>query len=144
MSQSHWDYLTAKENQRQVVFWTMAAVAVPAAGAFLWWLSEKSYNNLAPYRVKATVWPASCHMASAFPESRHRVTAPITDMLCSTSIGQAPFLVISLECWQAMLTGGGVSFIMQLLLLYCAVAANPYSVLLCRTQTCQSVHGWVL
>ena len=50
MSQ-HWEYLTARENQRQVILWTVAAVAVPAAGAFLWWLSEKSYNNLAPYKV---------------------------------------------------------------------------------------------
>lgn len=50
MSQ-HWEYLTARENQRQVVLWTVAAVAVPAAGAVLWWLSEKSYNNLAPYKV---------------------------------------------------------------------------------------------
>ncbi len=50
MSQ-HWDYLTAKDNQRQVIVWTVAAVTLPAAGAFLWWLSEKGYNNLAPYRV---------------------------------------------------------------------------------------------
>ncbi|KAL3160740.1 hypothetical protein ABBQ32_010650 [Trebouxia sp. C0010 RCD-2024] len=48
----HWEYLTAKENQRQVVFWTVVAAIVPAAGAFLWWLSEKSYNNLAPYRYR--------------------------------------------------------------------------------------------
>lgn len=34
------------------MLWTVAAVAVPAAGAFLWWLSEKSYNNLAPYKYQ--------------------------------------------------------------------------------------------
>jgi len=50
----HWEYVTAKENQRQVMFWAVVAIVVPAAGAFLWWLSEKSYNNLAPYRVRAT------------------------------------------------------------------------------------------
>ena len=52
MSQ-HWESLTAKENQRQVIIWTVAAVAFPAAGAILWWLSEKGYNNLAPYRVSS-------------------------------------------------------------------------------------------
>ncbi|KAL0048723.1 hypothetical protein WJX82_009569 [Trebouxia sp. C0006] len=51
MSQ-HWDYLIAKDNQRQVIVWTVAAVTLPAAGAFLWWLSEKGYNNLAPYRYQ--------------------------------------------------------------------------------------------
>ncbi len=56
MSQ-HWDYLTAKDNQRQVIVWTVAAVTLPAAGAFLWWLSEKGYNNLAPYRVSLAHQP---------------------------------------------------------------------------------------
>ena len=49
----YWDYLTARENQRQVISWTVLAVTLPAAGAFLWWLSEKGYNNVAPYRVSS-------------------------------------------------------------------------------------------
>ena len=40
-------------SQRQVLWWSVAAVAVPLAGSALWWVSEQSLNRFAPYQVWA-------------------------------------------------------------------------------------------
>ncbi|KAK9853648.1 hypothetical protein WJX84_001343 [Apatococcus fuscideae] len=37
-------------SQRQVLWWSVAAVAVPLAGSALWWVSEQSLNRFAPYQ----------------------------------------------------------------------------------------------
>ena len=109
MSQ-HWDYLTAKDNQRQVIVWTVAVVTLPAAGAFLWWLSEKGYNNLAPYRVslahKPTPMKQSLPLVAKYACHWHLFSDRF--VLYSINIDQAPFQATLRGCWQDMLTDAAV------------------------------------
>ncbi|DBA69309.1 TPA: hypothetical protein ACH3X2_012888 [Trebouxia sp. C0005] len=84
MSQ-HWDYLTAKDNQRQLIVWTVAAVTLPAAGAFLWWLSEKGYNNLAPYRYQYRPGSISGYIARVLAGHADRRRSKATSGLSAAS-----------------------------------------------------------
>ncbi len=89
MSQ-HWDYLTAKDNQRQVIVWTVAAVTLPAAGAFLWWLSEKGYNNLAPYRVSQAHKPTPMKQATPLVANYACQWHPVSNRLCALQYQYRP------------------------------------------------------
>ena len=46
-SEGYWQ----TESSRKILYWTIAAVAVPTAGAVVWWITEKSFNRFAPYQV---------------------------------------------------------------------------------------------
>ena len=48
--QSSW-HSGSTESSRKLIYWTAAAIAVPVAGAFIWWITEKSINTIAPYQV---------------------------------------------------------------------------------------------
>ena len=43
--------------------WTAAAIAIPSAGALLWWLSEKGYNSLTPYKASNAILAAAAGAA---------------------------------------------------------------------------------
>lgn len=43
---------TASEQSKKVLYWTIAAVSLPLAGAAIWWVTENSFNRLAPYQVR--------------------------------------------------------------------------------------------
>ena len=46
------------EAKRQAIWWTVAAVSAPIAGAAVWWLSETAINRLAPPEVR---WQSIVH-----------------------------------------------------------------------------------
>ena len=48
---STFDLTHSPDAHRKLLMWTAAAVAIPSAGALLWWLSEKGYNSLTPYKA---------------------------------------------------------------------------------------------
>jgi len=39
------------ESSRKILYWTIAAVAVPSVGFVVWWITEKSFNRFAPFQV---------------------------------------------------------------------------------------------
>ena len=39
------------ESRKQAMWWALAAVSVPLAGAAVWWLSETTLDTLAPPEV---------------------------------------------------------------------------------------------
>ncbi|BDA47157.1 Ethanolamine-phosphate cytidylyltransferase [Coccomyxa sp. Obi] len=45
---------SSPEARKEALWWTLAALSVPVAGAAVWWLSENTINNLAPreYRYR--------------------------------------------------------------------------------------------
>ena len=43
------------ESKKQALWWTLAAVSAPIAGAAVWWLSETAINKLAPPEVSASM-----------------------------------------------------------------------------------------
>eukprot|EP00891_Asterochloris_glomerata_P006161 jgi/Astpho2/6161/Aster-03576 len=45
------DLTHSPDAHRKLLMWTAAAIAIPSAGALLWWLSEKGYNSLTPYKA---------------------------------------------------------------------------------------------
>ena len=49
--QNSWQSGSTTESSRKVIYWTAAAIAVPIAGAIIWWVTEKSINTIAPYQV---------------------------------------------------------------------------------------------
>ena len=53
------DLTHSPDAHRKLLMWTAAAIAIPSAGALLWWLSEKGYNSLTPYKA-STVTICSC------------------------------------------------------------------------------------
>lgn len=48
----YWNSLYGPEQRQKVLYWTIAAVTVPLAGAVVWWITENSLNKLAPYQVR--------------------------------------------------------------------------------------------
>jgi len=38
------------ESSRKILYWTIAAVAVPSVGFVVWWITEKSFNRFAPFQ----------------------------------------------------------------------------------------------
>lgn len=47
----YWPAAGAAEHSKRIIGWTIIAVAVPIAGAVVWWITENSLNRLAPYQV---------------------------------------------------------------------------------------------
>ncbi len=43
---------SSPEARKEALWWTLAALSVPVAGAAVWWLSENTINRLAPREVR--------------------------------------------------------------------------------------------
>ncbi len=50
-SEGSWTILGSQEQRKAIAYWTFAAIAVPTAGAVIWWITENSLNRLAPYQA---------------------------------------------------------------------------------------------
>ncbi|KAK9824144.1 hypothetical protein WJX72_008090 [[Myrmecia] bisecta] len=71
---------TDSEAYRQkLLYWALAAVAVPSVGAAVWWISEKSYNRIAPYEYHYRPGTISNYIANLLQghAQRRRTRAPI-------------------------------------------------------------------
>ena len=66
------DLTHSPDAHRKLLMWTAAAIAIPSAGALLWWLSEKGYNSLTPYKASnGTLEAAAAMLCAIFKSSRH-------------------------------------------------------------------------
>jgi hypothetical protein len=47
--------LNSPDARREALWWTLAALSVPVAGAAVWWVSENTINRLAPREVRSSI-----------------------------------------------------------------------------------------
>ncbi len=50
------------EARKDALWWALAALSVPVAGAAVWWLSENTINRLAPREVSILLGRDICFM----------------------------------------------------------------------------------
>ena len=83
--ESSWTVLGSHEQRKAIIYWTFAAIAVPTAGAVIWWITENCLNRLAPYQVRGHYYTMCLPKEQRFGERIRSFFVRIMDALTQTA-----------------------------------------------------------